>query len=189
LQGRVSALEARQGRVLDAAGEALATAALTQAANQPRPFALTLSQYDRVLAQPQAAALAPLAAQGAPTRAELARQLDEVAARLAVDSRAPSPGASLPARIAYAVSRLVSIRRLDPTGTGPEALIAQAQIAAGAGDIETALALTSRLPPTTNTALASWREGARRRVTIDQAISALGARAVADLAAARMSQP
>lgn len=189
LDGRVLSLEARQNRVLDAAGEALAATVLTQAASGPRPFVQTLNQFSRVLAQPQTAALTPLATQGAPSRTELSRQLDDIATRLAVEARAPGRKASLPARLSYALSRLVSIRRLDPHGTGPDALVAQAQIAADSGDIEGALALVSRLPPVSDDALTSWRDGARRRIVIDQAIGVLQAQAVSDLAAARVVTP
>jgi hypothetical protein len=189
LDGRVLSLEAHQNRVLDAAGEALAATVLTQAASGPRPFAQTLNQFSRVLAPPQTAVLTPLATQGAPSRTELARQLDDIATRLAVEARAPGRKASLPARLSYALSRLVSIRRLDPNGTGPDALVAQAQIAADSGDIESALTLVSRLPPMSDEALTSWRDGARRRIIIDQAIGALQAQAVSDLAAARVGGP
>jgi hypothetical protein len=185
LRTRVAALEARQDRLLGAAAEALAVAGLSQAASQPRPFSQTLDQFNRILAEPQVAALAPLALQGAPTRIDLAHQLDDIAARLAVEARAPGRRASLAARLAYALSRLVSVRRLDPSGSGPEALIAQAEAAANAGDIEGALALTSRLPQTTDAALRGWRESAQRRIAIDRALAVLEAQSVSDLAAAR----
>jgi hypothetical protein len=115
--------------------------------------------------------------------------LDEIATRLAVEARAPGPKASLPARLSYALSRLVSIRRLDPNGNGPDALVAQAQNAADAGDIDVALSLVSRLPPMADDSLSAWRDGARRRIAIDQAIGALQAQAISDLAAARSGPP
>ncbi len=189
LDGRVSSLEARQNRVLDAAGEALAATILSQAASGPRPFVQTLNEFSRVLTEPQTSALAPFATQGAPSRAELSRQLDEIATRLAVEARAPGPKASLPARLSYALSRLVSIRRLDPNGNGPDALVAQAQNAADAGDIDVALSLVSRLPPMADDSLSAWRDGARRRIAIDQAIGALQVQAISDLAAARSGPP
>jgi hypothetical protein len=189
LQSRVAAIESRQTRLLDAATEALAVAALSRAADQPQPFAPTLGAFAKTLPSSAAATLTPLALQGAPTRTELARSLDDLAARLAAEARAPAEGASLPARIAYALSRLVSIRQVDPGGSGPDAIIARAEIDANAGDIEGALSLLSRLPPSTNTLLAAWRDAARRRVAIDQALAGLQTQAMVDLTAARTAPP
>jgi hypothetical protein len=189
LAGRVAALEARQNRLLDAASEALAVAALSRAVDQPQPFAQTLSAFAGSLPSAGTATLTPLAVQGAPTRAELARSLDDLAARVSAEARTPAQGASLPARLAYALSRLVSIRQVDPAGSGPDAIVARAEIAANAGDIEGALSLLSRLPSSTNSVLASWRQAARRRVAIDRAVAGLQAEALADLAVARSAAP
>jgi len=189
LQSRVASLEARDGRILDAASEALAVSALSRAVDQPQPFAQTLSAFAKVLPGAAVATLTPLALQGAPTRTELARSLDDLAARVAAEARAPAQGASLPSRLVYALSRLVSIRQVDPAGSGPDAIIARAEIAASAGDIEGALSLLSRLPASTHAALAGWREAARRRVAIDQAVAGLQADALADLAVARSAPP
>jgi hypothetical protein len=189
LQSRVATLEARQAKILDAATEALAVAALSRVADQPRPFGDTLGAFARALPNGATATLTPLALQGAPTRTELARSLDDLAARVAAEARAPAEGASLPARLAYALSRLVSIRRVDPAGSGPDTMIARAEIAANAGDIEGALGLLSRLPVSTTSALAGWRESARRRVAIDQAIAGLQTQAMSDLAVARSAPP
>jgi hypothetical protein len=185
LAARVGALEARQNRMLDAATEALAVATLSHAADQSQPFAQTLGAFARALPSAGVAALTPLALQGAPTRTELARSLDDLAARLAAEARVPAEGASLPARIAYALSRLVSIRQVDPAGSGPDAIIASAEIAANSGDIEGALRLLSRLPASTNAPLAAWRDSAHRRVAIDHALARLQAEAMTDLALAR----
>jgi hypothetical protein len=189
LAGRVATLEARQDRILNAATEALAVAALSRAADQPQPFAQALGAFAKAIPGPETAALAPLALQGAPTRTQLARGLDDLASRVAAEARVPAEGASLPARIAYALSRLVSIRQVDPAGSGPDAIIARAEIAANAGDIEGALNLLSRLPASSNGVLAAWRDSARRRVAIDQALAGLQAVALTDLASARSAPP
>jgi hypothetical protein len=189
LQSRVANLEIRQAKILDAATEALAVASLSRAADQSQPFGQTLSAFARALPGAETATLTPLALQGAPTRTELARSLDDLAARLAAEARAPVQGSSLPARLAYALSRLVSIRQVNPAGTGPDAIIARAEIAANAGDIEGALSFLSRLPASTNASLASWRESARRRVAMDQAIAGLETQAMSDLAVARSAPP
>ena len=189
LETRFGVLEAGQTRILDAASRALAVAVLSEAANQPRPFAQTLSQFEPILPPTAILALTPLALKGAPTRAELAVDLDDVATRAAVEARAPTRTASLGARLAYALSRLVSIRRVDPSGSGPDGLIVRAQMSAAAGDTEGALALIDQLPPASSQVLKVWREDAVRRIDIDRDVSALQIEAAANLASARKAPP
>ena len=185
LDMRVARLETAQGRLADAATMALAVAVLTQAADQPRPFAQLVVRFQEALPGGAALALTPLALQGAPTRLELAQDLSAVASAAAVEARAPGRNSGLGARIAYIFSRLVSVRRLDPGGSGPEGIISRAEISAASGDTETALALINQLPPQARPTLANWRQAAQRRIAIDDQIGALQAGAVANLAAAR----
>jgi len=191
LEDRVKRLEDGQGRALDAAAEALAAAGLSDAAAQPGPFADTLSGFQRVLpASAAAASLRPLALQGAPTRAALAAQLADIAARLSVEARAPAKGAGILAQIAYAVSRVVSVRRLDDNGDGPDAALVKAQRLADLGDLAGAVTvLDAGLPASARPALQAWREQALRRIAIDEAIAGLRAAAVVDLAQARAARP
>jgi hypothetical protein len=186
LGNRVARLESGQARALDAAAEALAAATLGDAAAQPRPFAAPLAAFQRVLpASPDALALEPLAGQGAPTRAALAADLSDLAARVSVASRAPGNAAGIMAQITYAISRVVNVRRLDPSGTGADAILARAQRRAVDGDIEGALASLDALSPAAGAPLQAWREKALRRIAIDGHIAGLRAQAVADLNAAR----
>ena len=191
LQDRVRRLEEGQDRALAAAAEALAASGLSDAAAQPRPFADTLSAYQRVLPTSAATAgLRALALQGAPTRAALAADLGQIASRLSMEARAPRKGAEFLDQIAYAVSRVVSIRRLDPAGADADAVIARAQRLAEEGDLSAALAaLDAGLPASARPALQAWREQALRRIAIDEALAGLRAEAVADLALARGIRP
>ncbi len=184
-------LEEGQSRAMDAAAEALAAAGLSDAAAEPRPFADALSAFQRVLpASANTAGLRVLALQGAPTRAELAADLARTAARLSVESRAPSKDAIILEQIAYAVSRVVSIRHLDPAGPGADGVIVRAQRLADQGDLAGAVAaLDTGLPASARPALQAWRELALRRIAIDEAIAGLRAEAVADLAQARTLRP
>ncbi len=186
LGDRVARLESGQARALDAAAEALAAATLGDAAAQPRPFASQLAAFQRVLpASPDALALEPLAGQGAPTRAALAADLSDLAARVSVASRAPGNAAGIMAQITYAISRVVNVRRLDAGGTGADATLVRAQRRAVDGDIEGALASLDALSPAAGAPLQTWREKALRRIAIDGHIAGLRAQAVADLTAAR----
>ena len=190
LEARVQRLESNQARDLDAAAAALAAAALSDAAAQPRPFLAELAAFQRLLpASPDAQALAPLAARGAPTRAALAADLARIAARISVAAKAPGKNAGFMAQVAYAVSRVVSVRRIDGAGTGPDAALARAERLAGDGDLEGAEATLNALPGAAGEPLASWREYARRRIDIDRHIAGLRAQAAADLASPNYASP
>lgn len=184
LEGRVQRLESNQARDLDAAAAALAAASLSEAAAQPRPFLDELAAFQRLLpGSPDAQALAPLAAQGAPTRTALAADLAANAARISVDAKAPAKDAGFMAQLAYAVSRVVSVRRVDGAGGGPDATLARAQRLADEGDLEGAVATLNILPAGARQALADWRARASRRIEIDRRIAGLRAQAGADLTA------
>jgi hypothetical protein len=188
LTDRVARLEANQARSLSAAAAALAASALSEASAQPRPFVQELAAGSRVLpGNLDAAALTSLAAQGAPTRAALAAQLNDIAASISVAARAPDKNAAIMAQIAYAISRVVSIRRVDPQGSGPDAALALAQRRADAGDLEDAIAALNALPARAQGPLQAWRAQAQRRIDIDRHVGALRAAALADLAAAQAS--
>jgi hypothetical protein len=183
LEGRVRRLESGQARGLDAAAGALAAAALSDAAAGPHPFINDLAAVERLMpGSPHVQALAPLAAQGAPTRTALAGELADIASGLSVAARTPPKNAGYMAQLGYAFSRVVSIRRVDASGSGPDAVLARAQKAAGDCDLEAAVALLDTLPPGARQALAGWRERAVRRIDIDSHIAALRALALADLA-------
>lgn len=183
LEGRVRRLESGEARGLNAAAEALAAAALSDAAAGPHPFINELAAVERLMpGSPHVQALAPLAAEGAPTRAALAGELADIAAGISVAARTPPRNASYMSQLAYAFSRVVSIRRVDATGAGPDAVLARAQKAAADGDLEAAVAQLATLPSGARGPLAGWRGRAQRRIDIDSHIAALRALALADLA-------
>jgi len=186
LEARVARLESGDARLLNAAAEALAVADLTAAADQPRPFVAELDAAQRLLPPgAQAAGLRVLAGSGAPTRAALAAELEGLGAAAASAARTPAKGEGVMAQIAYAISRVVTIRRLDVKGRGADALIARAETRAADGDLEGAVNLLDSLPAPAQAPLSAWRDKALRRITIDQDVAALRAQAGADLAAAR----
>lgn len=186
LTARVQRLEANQARVMDASSAALAAAALSDAAAKPAPFATELAATAKLLpGSPDALALAALAQQGAPTRAALAAELTELGGEISTAARAPGKDASFVDRAFYAISRVVSIRRVDPRGGGADALLARAERTADDGDLEGAVAALDRLPEQAKTTLAPWRERALRRIEIDRRIGRLRAQAMAELAATK----
>jgi hypothetical protein len=184
LNARIATLEADQARTASSAAAALAAAALLEAAQTSRPFADELTALDAV-SPPSAElrALRALAVVGAPSRAALAVDFPEHAARAAGAARAPGEGAGLWVRIQAALSRVVMIRRVgDLPGNGVDAVLARAERQLDDGDIDHALRTLEALPPASRDALSPWTARARTRAEIDRRISAVRAQALEDLA-------
>ncbi len=183
LETRIAALESDQGDIAAAAAAAVAASALSTAADGADPFEAEVATLERLL--PPSAdlrALERLAAVGAPSRAALQAGFADHAARAAVALRQPDAEAGFLARIGYALSSIVSIRRVaSTTGTGPDATLARAEKQAAEGEIEAALKTLATLPPGAAPALADWRAQAERRVEIDRRVAAVRETALADL--------
>jgi hypothetical protein len=175
LNARIAALENAGARSSEAASAAMAAAGLIEAAQGSRPFGAEFAALRAAAPDlPELARLARLAAQGAPSRAALAASFPEYAAQAASRAREPGKGARLSERIAYAASRIVSVRRVDDVGgAGPDARLARAEAALARGEIPAALAALDGLPPGAQAALAPWRAEAERRAELDGAVVAL----------------
>lgn len=183
LAERLEALETRQDRAAQASAEALAAAALLEAALTSRPFAAELTALAVVLpASPDLDALKPYAERGVPSRATLAASFPEYAARAAA-ARGPDQQGGLLGRIAQTLSRVVTLRQVgDLPGNGTDAVIARAEGQLQDGDLVAALATLDTLPPAARNALAPWRERAEGRAVVDRRIGEIRGRALRDLA-------
>lgn len=183
IEARVAALETDQGDIAAAAAAAVAASTLSSAADGAEPFNAEVAALERLL--PPSAdlrALERLAAVGAPSRAALQAGFADQASRAAIALRQPGADAGLAARVGYALSSIISIRRVDTTtGSGPDATLARAEKQAAEGDIEAALKTLATLPPGAAPALADWRAQAERRVEIDRRVAAVRETALADL--------
>jgi hypothetical protein len=185
LNARIETLEAEETRASHAAMAALAATVLVEAARGSRPFT---AELEALRAQapdtPELDALVRLAGLGAPSRAALAVSFPPYAARAVSAGRAPHDDEGLEARISYAISRVISLRRVgDVPGQGVQALIAQAERNIGDGDVDAALKALDQLPVSAREAMAPWRERAERRAEIDRQITALRERALNELTA------
>ncbi|MDG2521193.1 hypothetical protein P7B02_06530 [Caulobacter segnis] len=187
LEGRIADLEAGQARLTEAAGAALAVAALSEAAQSSRPFDRELSQVEAVLPiSVDVRGLRRLAETGAPTRAALTEELDDAASRASVAARDPGEGAGLWARASHALAAIVTVRYVgSTTGTSPDAMLARAQRLMDEGDVEGALQVVDRLPERVRTTLTDWRLRAERRAEVDRRIAVIRGEALADLAQTR----
>lgn len=174
LQARLDRLEAGQARTAGAASAALAAATLAQATQTSRPFTGELALVESLLPNAGAAPLRQAAQRGAPTRAGLARSFPAAAASATSALGADPDDQSLGARIARAISSIVTIRRIDDLdGDGPHAVLARAEARLTEGDVEGALEALDRLPPQAREALSAWRLGAERRVEVDRRVAAI----------------
>ena len=179
---RIEALEADRGRLASASASALAASALLQAAQGSRPFAPEVKALAALAPSLELRALQADAERGAPSRAALAASFPDYAARAASAARAPGDGAGVLARVGYALSRVVALRRVgEVPGEGPDAILARAERQIDDGDIVGALATLEALPPDARDALGPWRDRAERRAKIDREIAAIRAQALQEL--------
>jgi len=184
LGARVTRLETQQAHASQAAAAALAASVVVEAAQGSAPFAEELAAF-RALSppSPELQSLERLAQTGAPSRIALAASFPDYAARAASAARAPGDKAGLGDRIVYALSRIVSLRRVgDVPGDSVDALLARAEREAEDGDLDRALRTLDRLPPNAREAIAPWRGRAERRAEIDRNAQALRAGALQALA-------
>ncbi len=182
LSGRIDQLETAQTRTTEGAAAALAASALLDAAQTSRPFPEELAALAAV-SPPSAElrALKRLAETGAPSRAALAADFPDYAARAAGAAHARGDG--LVGRIEAAFARVVVVRRVgEVSGNGPDALLARAERQVQDGDIDRALRTLDALAPAGREAVAPWRVRAEQRAEIDRRISGLRAQALEDLA-------
>jgi hypothetical protein len=191
LQRRVDALEAAQGRTVNAAAAALAAASLAEATQGSAPFESELAALERLLPMSgEVRLLRPYAETGAPSRAALAAEFDAAAARASVAAQDPGERAGFFARARYALSSIVTIRKVgSTTGPGADAVLARAQAAAAEGDIDGALRILRDLPPNAAEAMGGWRARAQQRVAVDRQVAAIRALALSDLMAVSRERP
>jgi hypothetical protein len=184
LGARVATLETQQTHASQAAAAALAASAMVEATQGSGPFADELSSLRAISPpSPELQALARLAAAGAPSRTALAASYPDYAARAASAARAPGDKAGLGARIAYELSRVVTLRQVgEVAGDGVDAVLARAERQVEDGDLDRALRTLDRLPAGAKDAIAPWRNRAERRAEIDRNAFALRARALQTLA-------
>jgi len=189
LSDRVARLETAASRRDEAAAEALAASSLSIAAEGAAPFDRDLAAYERLAPDdPDLRALVPLAVRGVPSRATLAATLPDFAAAAVVAVREPARNAGFLTKLWAVIGRVIIVRKVDPSGTGVDGLLARAEGQVSAGDLEDALQTLQRLPPAARSQLADWTAAATRRVEIEQHIAAIRARALAALTPAEAGQ-
>lgn len=182
LAARVTRLEGAEQAVVNAAAAALAAAQLSAVAQSSRPFAEELTAvWSLMPASADARALARHAQTGVPSRAALAAEFTAEIQPTAVAVRAPGAEAGLLARIGYALSSIVTVRRIGPDDRGREEALSRLERLVREGDLEGALREIDTLPGAARDQLGHWRLRAERRVEVDRRVAAIRAEALAGL--------
>jgi hypothetical protein len=191
LEARLDDLEASQSRTATSARSALAAAALLSAAQTSRPFISELAAVEALApADLDLSGFAAMAATGAPSRAALALDFPDFAARAAAAARQPGETAPLGERLLAGLSRVIVVRPVGRIpGDAPEARLARAEVQLNEGDLEAALASLAGLPPAAQAALSPWWDRAQARARLDRQAAALGDRALRDLARLEETAP
>jgi hypothetical protein len=191
LEARIDDLETGRSRTAASARSALAAAALLSAAQTSRPFTAELAAVEALApADLDLSGFAALAAAGAPSRAALALEFPDFAARAAAAARQPGESAALGERILAGLSRVIVVRPVGRlAGDTAEARLARAEVQLTEGDLEAALSSLAGLPPAAQAALRPWWEQAQTRARLDRQAAALGERALRDLARLEETAP
>jgi predicted nucleic acid-binding Zn-ribbon protein len=169
-------------RRAQAAALALIAAQLDTAIGQSRPYSglleslTALGKDDQAVGQ-AAAELAPMAATGVPSLAELRHSFEATADEIVQRSRAPA-GNSVIDQAASNLLRLVTVRPVgsDVEGDSPPARVARAEAQLANGDLAAAVAELEPLQGPAAEAAADWLQRAHGRLNAEAAIGRLQAR-------------
>ena len=187
---RGGGLSAAEGALMLAVGQ------LREALRGRGPFARelavvrTLAGRDPAVAD-AVAALTPRADRGIPGRVMLRARFDRVARDIAQAALAPD-GADWIDLTLQRLARLVTIRRVgEPAAgaSGATARLARAELRLAAGDLAGAVAALDGLTGAPADAARSWRDDASARITADDAMAALTARAIAAFGGVPVAMP
>jgi uroporphyrinogen-III synthase len=188
IEQRIEAL-ARDGGPLPTGGDValmLALEQLREALARGGPYAGELDLLSGVVGADSGLAdlLAPLqghAAAGVPSRAALARDFPVVARAVIADS-AGGESEGLMSGMLRRLSDVVTVRPVgDVEGGDPGPVVARAEHRLQAGDLAGALGELDALDGPAAEAAAGWRARAEARLSVETALSALRARAIARL--------
>jgi hypothetical protein len=191
---RIAALELRLARIENSGGGISARSSqsdgllLAFAARRALELGLPLGSLEQEISahfgasQPHMVAAISAAARAPVTMAKLQMDLNDLAPKL-IDGG----DTGLWSRFSNGLAGLVTIRRNDATSADPSALVAQAQTALAASDVDGALQAVSRL---SSRALAvEWMASARRFSEAQRALAALEKSAISGATEAQVAPP
>lgn len=187
---RIAGIEAkladtsRQIETAAALAPAVAADALGAALDSGRPFANELGALQRLgIATEAVEALAPQAATGLPTLADLQTGFEAAIGSVALSTPIPENTGTID-RLLRSAQGLVQVRPAHPTaGSDPEAIVARIRGALAAGDLKTALAEWNTLPDAIKTPTADWAKAADARLKAEDLVAEVRTAALATLGA------
>ncbi len=194
--GRLERLEAKAARLADAdltrKGDALllAIGQLREAIAGNRPFSAELDTVLRIVGPESFLAevttpLAPLAARGIETQAQLIARFPRLAVKAAQAAIAPEEGGWIGRTVAR-LARVVTVRRVgeDVSGETAMAALARAEAALAKGDLAAVEAAFHPIAGKPAEVLAEWRAAALARTAAQTAIARLSNETIARLSRA-----
>ncbi len=189
MDARLSAIETRLSQSGSSVGAGslrlIAVGQLTSAADGERPFSAEVSALKSILGEDKDALgilerLSGPASAGAPTLDTLRRRLPDVAAEALVADARPDAEAGLLDRAVARMQSVVTVRRIDPDGSGSlDDLLATATQAMDLDNLGDAVDALSAIDGKAAGKVSGWLAGAQRRITIDEAVGELRAMALA----------
>jgi|GEM_PF-1619023 len=154
---------------------------LRDAIDRGDPYEYELHAVRRVAPPEEEAQLDALergSAAGLPRRTSLLNSLPLLAPTILRAGVLPEDG-SIWQRAAARLASMVTVRRIDGTGSDTASVLARAQAAARDGDLSKAVQELSALDGASAEAAAPWLKDAQSRLTVDKALSMLSADAMA----------
>lgn len=169
----------------------LTTAQLRQAVDQGTPYEAELRTVRAIadempnVALPDDGVLADRAEQGIPTRAMLAEQFDRLNADIIRAAAAPDDAPAWVQKTVQRLMGLVTVRRTDGEAVGDSApaVVARADSALNAGNLQAAVSELSKLQGEAADAAQDWLQAAQARLAAEKVVSDLTAEALARFAA------
>ncbi|MBT9370696.1 hypothetical protein [Rhizobium sp. CSW-27] len=168
-----------------AVARALAAAALKAATERGGSFQAELQTYSEVAPDdPAVEGLRSYAADGVPTRADLARRLPAAADAMLDAAHQPVEGQSVTERLLASAMRMVRVRPVgEVAGETPEAIVARLEERVKNGDLKAAVGEWNTLPEASRQAASSFKQALDARIAVDDLMNGTLTRAMASAGA------
>ena len=165
-----------------AVARAIAAAALKAAIDRGGPFRPELDTFANVAPDdPAVADLRNFAQTGVPSRADLIRQVSDVATAIAATAQADDPNQSWSSRLMSGAKSLVQVR---PVGNVPgdsiDAIAARFEDKVKNGDLPGALTEWNSLPDAAKSASAAFKQSLEARIRVEDLVSDALSKAIAN---------
>jgi hypothetical protein len=165
-----------------AVARAIAAAALKAAIDRGGPFQPELDTFANVASDdPAVAALKNFAQTGVPSRADLIRQVSDVATAIAATAQTDDPNQSWSTRLMSSAKSLVQVRPVgNVPGDGIDAIAARFEDKVRNGDLPGAVTEWSSLPDAAKSASAAFKQSLEARIRVEDLVSDALSKAIAN---------